>query len=248
MLADKNPTCDVRTYVGGLQVCKHMWTLLDSDQPQPWPDQPLVYYQKYRFYFQPYAPKRHVIVNPRAVWAIGAFIGEYDVPQCKAGTATKDCTHTIWGVVKLPASKQPAPPLHIAAAHFHCHAPTCLAMEIWNNVTGELICRQKPVYGGTGMIADHKFDEPGYIAQPPCLWGSADQGLEPMPLASGETFTIKAITNSTSGHHGEMAFPEIALVPWNTSANTAMAGYASKDTVKMQWELLSFNGRRNTNK
>merc|ERR1711871_1201793 len=37
VLADRNPTCDVRAYTGGLQVCKHMWSLLDEDQEQPWP-------------------------------------------------------------------------------------------------------------------------------------------------------------------------------------------------------------------
>jgi len=48
ILANRNPTCDVRAYVGGLQVCKHKWSLLDADQAQPWPNQPLVYWQKYR--------------------------------------------------------------------------------------------------------------------------------------------------------------------------------------------------------
>ena len=32
VLVQRNPTCDVRSYVGGLQVCKHMWSLLDADQ------------------------------------------------------------------------------------------------------------------------------------------------------------------------------------------------------------------------
>ena len=27
-------------------------------------------------------------------------------------------------------------------------------------------------------------------------------------------FPFQAITNSTYGHHGEMAFPEVTLVPW----------------------------------
>ena len=46
-----------------------------------------------------------------------------------------------------------------------------------------------------------------------------DPALEPMPLASGVPFMIKAITNSTYNHHGEMAFPEVTLAPWkNTSA------------------------------
>ena len=44
-------------------------------------------------------------------------------------------------------------------------------MEVWNNRTGELLCRQEPIYGGTGKLDLDKFDEPGYILQPPCLWG-----------------------------------------------------------------------------
>ena len=179
-----------------------------------------------------------MVVLPRTVWAIGAFIGEYDVPQCAAGTPVNECTHEIWGVVQAGGDN-----LHFAAIHFHCHAPTCLAMEIVNNQTGELICRQDPIYGGSGK-SEPKFDEAGYILQPPCLWGEGP-GLEPMPLASGVTFTVRAITNSTYGHHGEMAFPEIALVPWNTSTDTAQVGYsAHKQTVKTEWTLLEFNGQR----
>ena len=67
---------------------------------------------------------------------------EYDVPQCAPGTPVKECTHEIWGVVKAGGDS-----LHIAAMHFHCHAPTCLAMEVVNNETGELLCRQEPIYG-----------------------------------------------------------------------------------------------------
>lgn len=55
-----------------LQVCKHMWSLLDADQEQPWPDQPLTYYQKYRFYFQEYKPRFHVVSFPRISWGIAA--------------------------------------------------------------------------------------------------------------------------------------------------------------------------------
>merc|ERR1712232_1432323 len=231
VLADRNPTCDVRAYSGGLQVCKHMWTLLDADQGQPWPDQPLVYYQKYRFYYQEYNPKLHVIALPRAVWAIGAFIGEYDVPQCQPGTPVEECTHEIWGVV-TPGGDN----LHIAAIHFHCHAPTCLAMEIVNNQTGELLCRQEPIYGGTGKIDLAKFDEPGYILQPPCLWGDGP-GLEPMPLVSGVPLLVKAITNSSVGHYGEMAGPEAALVPWNTTSNKPQPGhpYMKAVSFKTEW-------------
>ena len=220
VLAQRNPTCDVRAYVGGLQVCKHMWSLLDAAQEsdprvQKWKDMPLTYYQKYRFYYQEYVPNHHIVSVPRQGWGIAAAGGnaEYDVPQCPPGTPVEKCTWEIWGVL-TPGGDD----LHLAAIHFHCHAPTCLEMAIYNNVTGELVCSQKPIYGGTGKIDLARFDEPGYILQPPCLWGD-QPGLEPMPKASGVKFLIKAITNSTYGHHGEMAFPEVTLVPWkNTSA------------------------------
>lgn len=55
---------------------------------------------------------------------------------------------------------------YIVAAHFHCHAPTCLRVELWNNDTGALLCAQEPVYGGTGIIDRDTFDEAGYIATP----------------------------------------------------------------------------------
>ena len=48
LIAQRNPTCDFRTYVGGQSVCKHGWHLLDADQDVPWPDQPLVYHKKFR--------------------------------------------------------------------------------------------------------------------------------------------------------------------------------------------------------
>lgn len=219
ILASRNPTCDVRSYVGGLQVCKHMWSLLDTDQPQPWPDQPITYYQKYRFYYQEYKSDFHSLGQWSGTWGIGAAGGlaEYDVPKCAPGTPAKDCTHMIWGVLTPQGDN-----LHIAAINFHCHAPTCLVIEMWNNHTGKLVCRQEPVYGGTGKIDLAKYDEPGYILTPPCLWG--DEPLEPMPLASGVTFMIKAITNATYGHHGEMAFPEVTLVPWNTTTDKPLGG------------------------
>jgi len=216
VLAQRNPTCDLAVYAGGLRVCKHMWSLLDADQPIPWQDRPLRYYQKYRFYFQPFEPSVHLVSEPRVSWGIGAGDGshsEYDVPQCAEGTPVEKCTHEVCGVL-TPGGTD----LHLAAIHMHCHAPTCLAMELYNNKTGELVCRQTPIYGGTGdKTVGDKFNEPGYIFTPPCLWG-AEPALEPMPLASGVKFMIKATTNSTYRHHGEMAFPEVTLVPWSASS------------------------------
>lgn len=52
LIAQRNPSCDIRSYVGGLAVCRHGWFLLDAEQDLPWPDQPLVYYKKFRVGWQ----------------------------------------------------------------------------------------------------------------------------------------------------------------------------------------------------
>lgn len=54
LLVNRNPTCDLRTYAGGLSTCHHGWSLLDAEQEIPWQDTPLVYYKKFRIYFQEY--------------------------------------------------------------------------------------------------------------------------------------------------------------------------------------------------
>ena len=58
-LAQRNPTCDLRTYAGGQIACHHGWRLLDADQTVPWEDQPLEYHLKFRYWFQEYSPSRH---------------------------------------------------------------------------------------------------------------------------------------------------------------------------------------------
>ena len=105
-------------------------------------------------------------------------------------------------------------------AHYHCHAPTCLEMAIYNNVTGELLCRETPYHGQgadmtgadpAGQAGGARFDEPGYIAQRVCLWGNESFGLEKPPKVGGVPLFITATTNSTYGHHGEMALPQMLV-------------------------------------
>ena len=142
ILEERNPTCDLRTYTGGLVSCHHGWHLLDAEQAVPWPDQPLVYYKKFRVYFQPYNASLHRQVE-RQDWGIAADgdRSEYDVEQCAAGTPEHDCRKTITGTwMPVPAGGEPKV---LLAVHDHCHAPTCLKMEMWNNDTGKLLCRQE---------------------------------------------------------------------------------------------------------
>lgn len=234
VMKNRNPTCDIRTYVGGLSTCHDGWHLLDAEQEIPWEDQPITYYLKYRLYFQEFTgvvppasssstgllqgpsyhkgpssatspPPSHINVFD-ITWSIAGATGEYDVPVCAAGTPVEQCKHEISGGVVPPGQDY-----HFVAAHYHCHAPTCLSLEIWNNRTGELLCREVPYHGGTLEGGDlPRFDEPGYIAQRVCLWG-LHPPFERPPLVSGEPLWVKAVTNNTYGHHGEMALPQMLL-------------------------------------
>mmetsp|Transcript_3494 Transcript_3494/g.10810 ORF Transcript_3494/g.10810 Transcript_3494/m.10810 type:complete len:746 (+) Transcript_3494:757-2994(+) len=219
LLAMHNPTCDVRSYVGGQTACHHMFSLLDADQQIPWVDQPLVYHQKFRFWVQPYNASYHTNVK-RTTWGIASPV-EFDVPKCAPGVMgcekdpkTGSWVHTIRGTYGGGGK--------LVAAHFHCHAPTCLEMSMYrcnmsqvsecNATTGELICSEFPIYGGTGAIANKTFDEPGYITQPPCLWGDAEFGLEAPVDTSGYTLHSVHRSNADYGHHGEMAWQQMFFV------------------------------------
>ena len=218
MLEQQNPTCDIRTYVGGQTACHHMWSLLDADQDIPWADQPLEYHLKVRFWVQPYEPKYHTPVSHRATWGIASPV-EYDVPKCNAtvpgcspipgshnpnGAEGKDWLHRIEGVYTGSGN--------LSAAHFHCHAPTCISMTMMFNDTGEVICEERPIYGGTGKLDIKRFDETGYILQPPCIWGKPEHGLEPPINVDGRMLRTVKYSNATAGHHGEMAWQQMFMV------------------------------------
>ena len=59
---------------------------------------------------------------------------------------------------------------------------------------------------GTGNVTHDKYDEPGYLMLPPCVWGD-DAGLNPSILLPPGTplVSIKRNRNTHTGHFGEMA-------------------------------------------
>jgi hypothetical protein len=65
---------------------------------------------------------------------------------------------------------------------------------------------------GKGVGPSDKFGEVGYVALPPCLWGSASDGLEEPFDISNITLRVVKRANATYGHHGEMAHGEIYYV------------------------------------
>ena len=84
----------------------------------------------------------------------------------------------------------------------HCHAAACISMELHNADTGELICRNTPVFG-TG---DEIFNEKDYLAIPPCIFGSEEGLLLPPNLSLDTNLISIKKANSTYHHTGNMAY------------------------------------------
>merc|ERR1711972_1137086 len=153
---------------------------------------------KYRFYFEEYSTQANTF---RVWWSTEATNNEYDVPQSSADcldpkTPERDCEHVIHskfhGVDLLSTGSgcmehndpnmcgnmtrirdEDGGKFQLIYAGPHCHAPACKSMELWNDDTGELLCN---------VTADFYGDAECVLGLPPCLWGSAEDGLNPPPV------------------------------------------------------------------
>lgn len=220
LVQQANPTCWVDTYVGGQQCCHHGTVLLDTHQEQP--EELLTYQLKFRFYIQPYteatrtAPASHRNLL-RMYYQTEAWSSEYDVPKALPGTPIQACVHEITAHFQVKdmlrncdIRKDPNcwgnttgyDGINLIYAAGHCHAPSCISMELYNADTGMLLCAHSPVYGQSHAV----FDELGYITIPPCLWGEESEGLvQPAFLPLNANLTSIKRNNNTDGHYGEMA-------------------------------------------
>ena len=228
----KNPTCAVQTYTGGLSCCRDGTSLLDNEQEQPWPDQILEYRLKFRFYYQDFdngheqvggsqddqlrTPSHKSLI--RLYHQTEAWAGEYDIPQCATGTPPEQCIHVItarWKVREMMADcamhdatictgkgSPYATGIELIYAGPHCHAGTCISMELYNADTGELLCQVQPILG---QNSSKPYQEEEYIAIPPCLWGEEDGLVSPRLLTMDTTLLSIKRSNSTYPHTGEMA-------------------------------------------
>jgi hypothetical protein len=208
LYSQRNPTCFIELYEGGLHCCRHKTVLLDADQVQPEPVDE--YHLKFRFYFQEFDPKKHQNLI-RVYGQTEQWSGEYDVPKCDDHTPPSECVHAItarWTVGQhqfTPSvDKSKYRGIKLIYAGGHCHAPACISMELYNEDTGKLLCRQEPVIGTGTEI----FNEEGYIAIPPCLWSENGQNqglLEPDILTWDTNLMAIKRNNNTNKHYGEMA-------------------------------------------
>jgi len=195
--------------------CHHQNILLDADQPtDPRTDET---YLKFRFYYQDYHPANETSPAShfnlyRFYYQTEAWSSEYDIIKCPAGTPSSECVSeitarfTVRDMVNCdsndPDCDKKFTGIQLIYAGGHCHAPSCISLELYNADNGELLCIQTPIFG-TGSSA--KFDEKDYLAIPPCLWGNQDGLVPPVYLSLDTNLLSVKKNNNTYGHYGEMA-------------------------------------------
>jgi len=198
------------------------------------------YRLKFRFYFEDYTPgpaPSHTNLL-RLYHQTEDAQGEYDIVPCLPGTPPKDCVQVITSRWKVRDMMHACPSragsdctgtdsadadkiagVRLIYAGPHCHAPDCLSMELYNADTGRLLCHMEPEFGAS----DEVYDERGYVALPPCLWGEPSDGLQAPELLTLDTelLSIKR-NNNTVGHYGEMASWQMrgVLVPRESSSSS----------------------------
>ena len=242
ILRDHNPSCSIETYGGGMICCHHGIFLLDADQEVPAPTFRFRMKYRF-YYEDPADPASQTGVGATALPGVSyqnSFFmfreteiahGEYDVPKCGAGTAPEDCVHTVIGHFQMkdamhectgrsdvwcsalvtPNATFPQTQ-YVALTHVspHCHGPACISMQMIDTDNNRTLCYTEPHYG----VGDAAMDEAGYAAGiPPCLWGSAEEGLPAPPVVSLDAnITVIKKVNSTFSHYGVMGHWQMRAV------------------------------------
>ena len=210
-----NTACYQTTYRGGGLCCKDKVILLDKDQEQP--DLSMTFRLKARFWYEeffqfPKPTHSHLL---RVFLSVEELAYEYDVPACGHGKAPQDCTYKT--IAEYSLSRQlrhqseavllptDSTTFELAYAAPHCHAPSCLSMELFHE--DRLLCSGRPKYGAdTGDNYLIRID--------PCMWGN-EYGLPPrIVLPLNATLRLVKLNNNTQPHTAEMAsFQMRAVVP-----------------------------------
>lgn len=203
-----NPACNLETYHGGIQCCKHTWFLTDRDQDSMIPAAVDTYYLKWRYYFQEYTPATPTTPASHQhlhhwVFLIDAQVNDYEEDNdCGGGMCmgriTAHLTARGMGLEDVPGAFSGITPLVMTP---HCHAPSCIREELYNEDTGELICNATARYGTGTEI----FNEKNYLALPPCLWGHQPGLRKPLVLLPGTKVKAIKYFNNTFRHLGQMA-------------------------------------------
>eukprot|EP00040_Diaphanoeca_grandis_P022873 m.123597 g.123597 ORF g.123597 m.123597 type:complete len:807 (-) comp29000_c0_seq2:129-2549(-) len=229
LIPTRNPRCDVTTYVGGLSCCHHQWMLTDRNQRARISNNTLNFRMKVRIWYQEYLPATPTTPasHQQLYRMYHSIAGEYDTVKQTPSHTRKDVNSSNiqvnefkfqvkdmlrYGNIRTNTMDTPYPTknqtgIKLMYLNGHCHAAACIQFDLYNDDTGELLCRQQGRAGHT-LRPDNttRFDEKAYIALYPCVYGDNADGL-PAPhfLPFDTNLRSVKITNATYTHYGEMA-------------------------------------------
>jgi len=194
LLRERNRACSLDRYIGGYRCCEN--EVFVTEHPKTHGPK-LTVYGQFTIRFSDITPWTFKAVH--AMVDVTGHNAEYDVPKCKG----KDCVHVVthvadvWQGMQQPHLTLPWDHLELLTARGHQHVGG-IGMELYNNRTGELLCKSQPRYG--------EGSEAGYLVGiPPCVWGSPP--LRPPPqLQRGDLVRIVSRYDSTEEHLGVMGF------------------------------------------
>ena len=211
--AVSNAACKMQTYHGGLQCCRHTWFLTDKANDGDIPPQVDRYWLKWRYYFQEYvpaapsAPASHRGLH-HWVFLIDDAVNDYEEDAVAYGTPSVGKIRARLTARQLGLEDVPRVyhNLSLLVMTPHCHAPSCIREELWDADTNTLLCNVTAEYGDAryGSL-DAPFNERGYVAIPPCLFGHQPGLPKPWTLRPDANLTAVKYFNNTWRHLGQMA-------------------------------------------
>jgi len=228
----RNPRCDPTTYVGGLSCCHHKWLLTDREQRARISNETLNFRMKIRIWYQEYLPETPTAPasHQQLFRMYHSIAGEYDTIKQTPSGSRKDVNasniqvnefkfkgrdmvrfgNTRTETFDTPYPRHNETGIKLLYINGHCHAAACMQFDLWNDDTGELICRQHGRMGRTlgpdPAKGEDRFDEKGYLALYPCVYGDHGEGLmAPKYIDFNTNLRSVKITNATYTHYGEMA-------------------------------------------
>ena len=204
LLAQENSDCKLAWYKGGYRCCEN--GVYVSENPDKIAPKDTVY-GKFTFRIGTLDQQHIAYFSSIDVTGNNA---EYAIPQCDAAQDPQ-CIHIAESIdFALPTLGNTSPDtlVEFLTARGHQHVGG-LGMELYNNLTGELLCASHPIYG-TGTDAGN---EKGYmVGVPPCVWGPPPL-RQPPRLRAGDKVKTVSRYNSTNAHYGVMGIWMMQVSP-----------------------------------
>jgi len=198
-----NPSCRLDTYQGGWRCCEDGNYLLDTDKYDTanFPED-TVYAKWILTFIDEDASKMNLKkAHPNILDVTGSLDTrgniEFDVPQCEDGTLPEDCIYEQTAVVYVSGgingTEDSLVSIPYTVGHLHVGG---IDLTLYDDATGELICKSEAIYGNGTEPANEK----NYIVgMTPCVFD------DPPVFKKNDKVRVVSRYNATEPHFGVMA-------------------------------------------